>query len=116
MISAGVDLTFGLLTQGTSLGRFARINSAGDTNLQTFVQSQAAFFSSGLHIATIVNPAWTSGSSADRFGFTVAAVRVTGHGTQTMTLQVGESDDFTDGPWPAFVPPLRNATFFGSHF
>jgi hypothetical protein len=116
-VAAGVDLTYGLLTQGTDDGGFVRINSALDTELQRIVQSQSAFFGSGLFLATVTNPAWTAGASSDRFAIKVAAVRVTGHGTQTMTLQVGESDDFADGPWSAApAPPDENSTFFGSNF
>jgi len=115
-VAAGVDLTYGLLAQGSSNGGFARINSALDTELQRIVQSQSAFFGSGLFLATITNPAWSAGSASDRFAIKVAAVRVTGHGTQTMTLQLGEADDFTDGPWTAPVVQSTNATFFGSNF
>jgi len=33
-----------------------------------------------------------------------------------MTLQLGEADDFTDGPWTASVVQPNNAIFFGSNF
>ena len=115
--AAGVDLTFGLLTQGNDNGHFSRINSAASSELQTIEQDEGAFFGSGLHLATITDPAWSAGASGDRFGFVVAAVRVTGHGNQTITLQVGESDDFADGPWSAApAAPGENAAFFGSNF
>ena len=115
--AAGADLTFGLLTQGNDAGHFSRINSAAASELQTIEQDEAAFSGSGLHLATITNPAWAAGASGDRFGFVVAAVRTTGHGNQTMSLQVGETDDFADGPWAAApAGPTDNATFFGSTF
>jgi len=116
-VAAGVDLTYGLLTQGANNGGFARLNSALASELQLFVQSQSAFFGSGLFLATVTNPAWSAGASSDRFAIKVAAVRVTGHGSQIMTLQLGETDDFADGPWSAAPPPaLTNGLFFGTHF
>jgi hypothetical protein len=116
-IAVGADLTFGLLTQGTGDdGGFMRLNAALDTELQRVVQDQSAFSGSGLHLASITDPAWSAGSVSDRFCVLVAAVRVTGHGNQTMTLQVGESDDFADGPWTAAPPAaIENAIFFGSN-
>lgn len=115
--AAGADLTFGLLNQGNQNGHFARINAAASSDLQTIVQDEAAFSGSGLHLATITDPAWTAGASTDRFGFLVAAVRTTGHGNQTMTIQVGETDDFTDGPWAAApAGPTENAPYFGTNF
>jgi hypothetical protein len=101
--TAGSDLTFGLLTQGNQDGYFARVNAAADTTLETFTQDQAAFSGSGLFLASVTNPAWTAGAASDRFGIVVAGVRIIGHGNQTFTLQVGELDDFADGPWPAAV-------------
>jgi hypothetical protein len=115
--AAGVDLTFGLLNQGNDAAHFSRISSDASSELQTIQQDEAAFSGSGLHLATITDPAWTAGSSGDRWGFTVAGVRVTGHGNQTFTMQIGESDDFTDGPWTAApAGPAHNATFFGTSF
>jgi hypothetical protein len=116
-VAAGADLTYGLLTQGTQTGAFFRNNAANTSHLQTLQQDQPAFSGSGLNIASMTNPAWTAGSASDRFGIEVAAVRVVGHGTQTMTLQLGEADDFADGPWPsAPSAPTQNATFFGTAF
>lgn len=114
-IAAGVDLTFGLLTQAGYTGGFVRINSALDTELQLIAQSQSAFSGSGLHLATITDPAWSGGSASDRFAIKIAGVRVIGHGNQIMTLQLGEADDYADGPWPEAVF-AENATFFGSNF
>ena len=115
-IAAGVDLTFGLLTQATYTGGFVRINSALDTELQLFAQSQSAFSGSGLHLATVTDPAWSAGAASDRFAIKIAGVRVIGHGNQIMTLQLGEVDDYADGPWPEGGVVAENATFFGSNF
>jgi len=115
-VAAGVDLTFGLLTQAGYTGGFARINSALDTELQRIEQAQSAFSGSGLHLATITNPAWSGGSASDRFAIKIAGVRVIGHGNQTITLQLGEADDYADGPWPEGGVVAENATFFGSNF
>lgn len=99
--AVGADLTFGLLTQGAGLGHFSRAAADGLSDLQVFVQDQAAFSSSGLHLASVTNPAWTAGAVTDRWAATVASFRVVGHGNQTLTMQLGEADDFTDGPWAA---------------
>jgi len=116
-VASGVDLTYGLLAQGSNNGGFARLDSTLTTELQRISQSQSAFFGSGLFLATVTNPAWTAGAASNRFAVKVAAVRVTGHGNQTMTLQLGETDDFADGPWSAAPPPaLTNTVFFGTHF
>lgn len=114
-IAIGADLTFGLLTQGAgNNGGFARLDSGMNTELQVVTQDEAAFSGSGLHLATVTNPAWTAASSTDRFAIKICGIRVTGHGNQTMTLQLGESDDFTDGPWSS--GQAENAIFFGSNF
>lgn len=115
--AAGSDLTFGLLAQGNGDGHFSRISADGTTNLQTIVQDQSAFAGSGLFIASVTDPSWTPGAATDRYGFAVAGIRVIGHGNQTLTMQLGEADDFTDGPWAAAPAPLAgNATFFGTSF
>lgn len=116
IISAGADLTYGLLSQGGNPGYFGRVNAAGTTALQTIAQDQAAFVGAGLNIASITNPAWTAGADTDRFGIALASVRIAGHGGQTLTMQTGELDDFTDGPWPAAVVATENAAFFGMNF
>jgi hypothetical protein len=114
--AVGADLTYGVLTQGNGLGRFARADSAGTTTLQSFQQSQAAFSSSGLNVASITNPAWTAGAATNRWAASIAAIRVVGHGTQSITIQAGETDDFTDGPWAAPAAQAGNSIFFGSMF
>lgn len=115
-IAAGADLTFGLLTQSGYTGGFARLNSALDTELQLIVQSQSAFAGSGLHLATVTDPAWSAGAASDRFGIKIAATRPVGHGGQVMTLQLGEVDDYADGPWAAPAGPSENSVFFGTNF
>lgn len=112
--SAGVDLSFGLLDQGGGgVGHFARHDNALNEQ-EVFPQDQTAFTGTGLHLATVTNPAWTSGSSTDRFAFTIAAFRAAGHGNQDLVLQLGETDDFADGPWPSAED--ANPPFFGANF
>jgi hypothetical protein len=112
----GADLTCGLLTQGSADGHFARVNSGLTSELQTFVQDQSAFSGSGLKLASVTNPSWSAGDAADRFEVLLAAVRATGHGNQGITVQLGEVDDFCDGPWPAAALPSDNSIFFGCNF
>ena len=115
-IATGADLVFGCLTLGGTEGHFGRINAAADTDLQVFEQDQAAFSGSGLHLASITDPAWTAGAADNRFGILVCCQRVTGHGNQSMTLQLGETDDFADGPWAAApAGPADNSVFFGTN-
>lgn len=115
--AVGADLTFGLLTQGTGNdGGFARLDSGMNNELQLIVQDQSAFSGPATHLASITDPAWTAGASSDRFAVKICAFRPSGHGNQTMTLELGESDDFADGPWAAAPPVTDNATFFGANF
>ncbi len=111
--AVGADLTYGLLNQGGSgIGHFGRVNSGATADLQTFAQDQSAFTSSGLNIASINNPGWSAGAAGDRFEIVVASVRTVGHGNQTLTLQLGETDDFADGPWPAGGNAILVGTMF----
>lgn len=105
--AAGVDLNFGLLTLNGNTGHFARMNSGLTADQESFAQDESAFSGSGLHLATKTNPAWTSGNASDRFEALVAAQKVVGHGNQKMTLQLGETDDFADGPWAAAAATRR---------
>ena len=113
--TAGVDLVFGCLTLGSGAGHFARASAVAD--LQTFPQDQAAFVGSGLHLASITNPAWTAGASTDLWECLQAAQRVAGHGNQTYTLNLGDADMWTDGPWPAASQPDdSNGIIMGMNF
>lgn len=116
VVSASADITYGLRTQGTALGGFHRFNSTLGLILQTIQQAEAAFTLSGLKQGTVTNPAWLAGSAADRYGYTVAAVRVSGHGNKSLSLQVGETDDFTDGPWTAAPGGGMNNAIAGVNF
>jgi len=117
IIQIGVDLTLGCLDQGNGDGHFARVSGDLSTDLQSFQQSEAAFFGAGLHLASITDPAWSAGTSTDRFETLIASVRIIGHGTQTFTLQAGEFDDFTDGPWAAAAGGQNDdPIFFGTNF
>lgn len=116
-ISVGADIAFGLLTAGNANGYFGRVDSTNATLLESIAQDQAAFIGAGLKLASITNPAWTPGSQSDRFQIAIAAFRTSGHGNQAITLQLGEADDFVDGPWPsAPAASADNAVFFGANF
>jgi len=114
--AVGADCSFGLLTQGGAVGEFGRVSGDLSTRLQGIAQDQSAFTGSGWHMASITDPAWTSGGVNDRFVVAVGAVRIAGHAAQSITLQLGETDDYADGPWPEFVAATDNAVFFGCNF
>ena len=108
--SAGVDLTYGLLAQGSAIGHFSRI-AAGvppSTELETHPQDQPAFSGGGLHLATFVGD-WATGAASDRFELLIAGVRVVGHGSQSFALQLNEADDFADGDWPGAPQAAQGA-------
>jgi hypothetical protein len=111
---AGIDLTFGLLTQGTANGHFARVDTGLTTDLETKVQQEAAFAFPGLKLATTGSVSWAAGAESDRFECLVAAVRIAGHGNAPFEMEIGEFDDFADGPWPAAVA-TGNAILFGAN-
>jgi hypothetical protein len=110
-IAVGADLTYGLLIQGTGLGHFARVNTGVTLDLETHVQDEGAFTGTGLKLASYTG-AWAAGSATDRFEILVAAVRVSGMGSQNLTLELNETDDFVDGPWPG--DDFEDANFFGA--
>jgi len=113
----GADLEYGMLNLGSGIGHFSRAASDGLSDLETFAQDQAAFTGSGLNIGSVTNPAWTAGSVNDRFSISLACDRVAGHGNQNMTVQVGELDDFMDGPWAApATPTMGNVIMNGTTF
>jgi hypothetical protein len=111
----GSDLVFGLLPLGNVVGYFSRVNAAVSANVETIAQAEGAFGSPGLSMATCSGWA-VAGAQDDRFANVIASVRVTGHGNQTMTLQLDEADDFTDGPWAAAPVSGDNLTGFLSNF
>lgn len=111
---AGFDLTFGLLTQGTATGHFARVDSALASDLESKAQQEAAFAFPGLKLATTGSVSWAAGVASNRFECVVACVRIAGHGNATFELEVGEFDDFADGPWTSATPSL-NVIVFGTN-
>lgn len=111
--ATNLDLTYGLLTQGTSLGHFARVDSGLLVDLEAKVQVEGAFSLTGLKLATTGATNWLAGAASDRFEALLASVRVLGHGNATFTLEVDEADDFADGPWAAPTSAGDGALFFG---
>ena len=99
--AADATVIFGLLNIGSGSGHFGRINAAATVELQSFQQAQGSFSGSGLHLATVTNPGWSAGAADERFEILIAAQKTSGHGNDTFTLELGETDDFADGPWAA---------------
>lgn len=114
--SVGLDITYGLLTLGTAAGHFARVNTGLTSDLETKQQVESAFAGTGLKLATTGSVSWSSGAATDRFEILIAAQRAANHGNQSITLQLGETDDFADGPWAAAAVAVENAVFFGHNF
>lgn len=114
--SVNSDITYGLLAQGTVTGHFSRVDSGLLNDLETKSQAEAAFSFPGLRLATTGSVSWTAGNASDRFEVAVAVVRASGHGNATITFDLGETDDFADGPWPAATGVTENSPFFGANF
>jgi hypothetical protein len=117
--SVGADLTFGLLTQGGGAdGGFHRVTANLATSQVKVQQDQAAFIGSGLHLASITDENFNGATplASDVFSIVISSVRVAGHGNQNMTLQLNETDDYADGPWPGAVVAEDDAVFFGCNF
>jgi hypothetical protein len=99
--SISTNCEIGAKTLDGEAGHFARL-----TTHQTFEQSQSSFTTTGLHIASITDPSWSSGSIHDIFAVSLVANRVTGHSKESVTLRFG-SDAWADGPWRSIdVAPL----------
>ncbi len=101
------NITCGLLTLGGSAGHFANVDSGLTTDNETWTQTQAAFGTAGLNLASrTLDPA--SGAAGDRFECLIAGARSAGcHGNRTFTLRYS-SDAFARGPWtPAAGAPRQ---------
>ncbi len=104
-------LTYGLINTGSPAvdGHFARVDSGLTTDSESANQDDADFTTAGgtgLKLAT-ANTTWTAGNASDRFECLISCSRDgVGHGGSNITIQVGTSDSFIDGPWvsTAFVP------------
>jgi hypothetical protein len=117
VVLADVDMSYGLLTQGAGAGAFYKFYSTLATVRDSKPQDEAAFTLSGLKLATVTpGSSWLGTASSHRYGYAIAAVRTGGHGNKQMTLELGESDDFTDGPWPAAPTGGQNAVFHAHNF
>lgn len=113
--SAGVDLVYGLRTLSGSPGHFSRVQAGTppSVELEANEQDEAAFSGGGLHLATYTGD-WAAGATTDRFEIAIAADRVAGHGSQNLTLELNELDDFADGDWPGAAQIVVGAVATGS--
>jgi len=107
------DLVCGLLTLGSGSGGFVRAQSDG-TSLEKKQQQESSFAGTGLHLATSGSVSWSSGATTNYYQVLIAGQKTAGHGNDTMDLQVGESDDFLDGPFPSGAAP-DVTLFFGKN-
>lgn len=101
VFAAGAQITYGMLTLGLSAGHFARVADGADppgADVETWTQTQAAFSGTGLNIASrTIDPA--AGTADERWEALLAGQN-TNSMNQSIELELNESDDFTDGPWP----------------
>lgn len=107
------DIMYGVTQLGSSPkdGHFARVNAAIDTELESHMQDQGSFSFTGLKLASYTG-SWTAGAVGDRCEVGLACERPNGHGDATITIEIGESDDFVDGPWAAAAVDA-GGLFFG---
>ncbi len=100
--SLGNNITFGLLTLGSALGHFGRVNDARDTEIDSKVQSQGAFSSTGLSMATVdtTGDSWGGSNQSDGFEVNNAMANSAMHGSEGLELTY-DADAFADGPWAA---------------
>ena len=90
--------TFGLLTQGTAPGHLARVNGTLDADIEAFEQAQPAFSTPGLKSISFPAQTWAPGSQTDRVEALVAAVKVFGHGNDSIVIRC-DGDGLISGPW-----------------
>lgn len=115
VFDVGADISFGLRTAGASVGHFGRVDSGLTSDLETHPQTAVLFMGPGLKLAETGSVSWTAGASGDRFEALVAGSRPVGHGNQSLTLELNETDDFADGPWPAPVSGTLLAAVLGAN-
>ncbi len=109
-ISVGVSIIYGLLALVGGGGHFARVrfDLPSPPDFETKVQIEAAFNGTGLKLATTGSVPWSPGDASDRFECVVQQRNFNFMASESVTLEVNESDDFADGPWPAAV--IRHRT------
>lgn len=115
VVAAHASVEYGLCQVGLSIGHFARVASDVSADLETAQQQESPFWGTGLKLATTGVRAWAPGSAEDRLEILIAMISTAGHGQQYVTLQLGETDDYVDGPWSETAVPT-NALFFGANF
>lgn len=113
--TVGADITYGLLTIGSAGGHFARVDSLMVSDLETKVQTDGVYIGTGINLATTGSVSWTSVSADDLFECLVAAGNANTKDAQDLSLQLGEADDYADGPWEASAGPLPGH-FMGFNF
>ena len=114
--TVGADITYGLLTIGGVAGHFARVNTGlTSPDLETKTQDVGAYVGTGINLATTGTVSWTAGVLSDRFECLVAAGNANAKDAQLLTLQLGEADDYADGPWEEAAGP-QTGHFMGFNF
>jgi len=95
------NMSCGVLNQSGAVGHFGRVNAALTVEVEVHQQTQPAFTTPGLKIASYTG-SWTNpGSNTDRFELVVAGARISGGmmGSDQISFEIGELDDYVTGPW-----------------
>lgn len=95
------DVTYGLLTIGNKDGGFARVNGNLDSQLEIKTQTDNPYSAPGTNTASTGSVSWSTGNDTDRFVVVVAAGNAHNKDSESFALDLGESDDWADGPWTA---------------
>lgn len=106
--SASSNLAYGLLNFGSAPGHFGRTGKEHSSCIQGIQQDESSFSGSGLKLATIVDPSWSSGSHFDQLEVLISGTRTSGHSKESITLDLNRPDSYVDGPWEP-VPVVLQA-------
>jgi hypothetical protein len=106
--------TFAFATQGNAPGHLARVDATLDVDLEAHEQAAPAFSTPGLKTVTFAAQTWLAGSVGDRLEALLAAVKVFGHGNDSIAIRI-DGDGLIVGPWQGGgIEPAGLVTFDGS--
>lgn len=92
------------LTYPDGASGFWRVNGAADAVADALAGNWSATSGTGV-ITMAISWTPTGSTQTDRVGFLFAITNSNGHNTRTITLNLGTTTEFIDGPWT--LPPAR---------